>query len=79
MNSETKLRYITMKPSTTCKWFNLCPLRKFEKGGRLDLTWRKKYCESHWNQCVRYQMEERNEHHPDWMLPDGSLCENLMM
>jgi len=27
--------------------------------------------------CIRYQIEERGEPHPDWMLPDGTLDEKL--
>lgn len=30
-----------------------------------------------WESCIRYQMKERGEYHPDWMLPDGSIDEKL--
>lgn len=62
---------------SACRWIKICALRRFESNGQLDLSWKTKYCESDWSQCVRYQMEERNEDNPDWMLPDGSLDERL--
>jgi hypothetical protein len=35
------------------------------------------YCKGDWERCIRYQMEERFEPHPDWMLPDGGIDERL--
>ena len=66
-----------MNKTDQCKWINFCPLRRFERNGQLDLSWKTKYCESNWNQCIRYQMEERGENHPDYMLPDGRLDKDL--
>jgi hypothetical protein len=56
-----------------CKWFRLCPLRRFEKSGQLDFFWRRQYCERHFSDCLRYQMEERGEAHPDTLLPNGEM------
>ena len=61
----------------TCKWFELCPMKRFLEEGRLDRFWTDHYCHGDWVRCVRYQMEERGEDHPDWMLPDGTLAAEL--
>ena len=45
--------------------------------GKLDKKWIELYCKGDWESCIRYQMEERGEPHPDWMLPDGSIDERL--
>ena len=68
-----------MDAAGVCKWFAICPLRQFEKKGLLSFSWKTAYCESGWSDCVRYQMVQRGEDHPDWMLPDGSLNENLKL
>ena len=60
-----------------CKWFLVCPMRRFYVKGLIDREWIELYCKGDWESCVRYQMEERGEPHPDWMLPDGSLRERL--
>lgn len=60
-----------------CKWINYCPLRKFEKEGKLDNKWRKQYCEGDFIKCKRYQLTEKGIHHPDNMLPDGTIHKNL--
>ena len=58
-----------------CKWYSLCPLRRFEKLGLLDLSWGNEYCKSDslWKECRRYQLEEQGISHPDNMLPDGRM------
>ncbi len=58
---------------TTCKWFRLCPMRRFYRANRLDPSWIELYCKGDWQSCVRYQMEEKGAPHPDTMLPDGSI------
>ena len=59
---------------TSCKWYPLCPMRRFYKKGVLDHYWIETYCQgSNWHQCIRYQMEAEGRYHPDWMLPDGTL------
>ena len=60
-----------------CKWFSLCPMKRFYETGRLERKWIELYCKGDWRDCVRYEMEEQGHYHPHWMLPDGSLDENL--
>jgi len=63
----------------TCKWFNICPLRRFERKGKLDNIWANEYCKSddNWKNCRRYQLEEQCVYHPDNVLPDGEIDETL--
>jgi len=60
-----------------CKWYPVCPMKRFYEEGKLDKKWIELYCKGDWESCIRYQMEERGEQHPDWMLPDGTLDERL--
>ncbi len=60
-----------------CKWYPSCPMKKFYEKGKLDKKWVELYCKGDWENCVRYQMEEKREPHPDWMLPDGHIDEKL--
>jgi DNA polymerase len=60
-----------------CKWYPVCPMKKFYEEGNLDKKWIELYCKGDWKSCVRYQMEEKGEPHPDWILPDGTLDEKL--
>ncbi len=61
----------------SCKWYPLCPMRRFYESGKLDRRWIELYCKGDWESCVRYQMEEEGKPHPDWMLPDGTIDERL--
>jgi len=63
--------------SSTCKWFEVCPLKRFYEEGRLDKYWIEKYCKGDYRVCVRYGMEEEGKPHPDSMLPDGSIDGSL--
>jgi len=58
-----------------CKWYNLCPLRRLEKEGKISDKWKGEYCESenNWKNCKRFRMEEEGKFHPDKMMPDGSI------
>jgi len=62
-----------------CKWYSICPLRRFERQGRLDDIWAQDYCksESNWKNCRRYRLEEAGLYHPDNMMPDGKIDSNL--
>jgi len=60
-----------------CKWIDICPLRRFEEQGKLELKWKKEYCEGNYKKCVRYKMEEKGQSHPDNMLPNGEIDERL--
>ena len=63
-----------------CKWYSICPLRRFERDDKLDGKWARDYCKSYenWKNCRRYQLEESGHFHPDNMLPDGSIDETLI-
>ena len=62
-----------------CRWYSVCPLRRFERKGLLTDQWAKEYCKSsfNWVHCRRYQLEQQGAAHPDNMLPDGSIDERL--
>jgi len=62
-----------------CKWYSVCPLRKYEREGKIHSIWAKIYCKSDdgWMKCERYKMEEQGTYHPDNMLPDGAIKETL--
>ena len=59
--------------STECKWYPVCPMKRFYDEGRLNKKWVELYCRGDWESCSRYQMEEEAIPHPDSMLPDGSI------
>ena len=63
----------------SCKWCDICPLRRFEKVGKLGDKWVQEYCKSddNWENCKRYQLEEQGVFHPDNMLPNGEIDETL--
>ena len=63
--------------SRDCKWYPVCPMKKFYEEGKLDKRWIELYCKGDWKSCIRYQMEEEGRFHPDYMLPDGSLDKKL--
>lgn len=60
-----------------CKWYPVCPMKRFYEEGKLDQKWIELYCKGNWESCVRYHMEETGAFHPDNMLPDGSMDEGL--
>ena len=61
----------------TCKWYPVCPMKRFYEAGEIDKKWIENYCHGDNKSCYRYQMEEKGEYHPDNMLPDGSINQNL--
>lgn len=61
-----------------CKWYPVCPMKRFYEQGRLEEWWIQRYCRGDHEICIRYQMEERKEPHPDKMLPNGELREDLV-
>ena len=60
-----------------CIWFPVCPMKKYAETGLIDDKWVSRYCRGSWENCIRYQMESRGEYHPDNMMPDGRIDENL--
>lgn len=67
-----------MDSNRSCKWYFVCPIKLFTDAGKLDPYWVENYCLVSNHQCIRYQMEENGDPHPDNMLPDGSLREDLI-
>jgi len=63
--------------SEDCKWYRVCPMKRFYEEGKLDRKWVELYCKGDWENCIRYHMEENGEPHADWMLPDGTIDEKL--
>jgi len=63
----------------SCPWYSICPLRRFERQGRIDHSWVRDYCRTmeNWRNCRRYQLEEEDLPHPDNMLPDGKIDESI--
>lgn len=61
-----------------CKWYPVCPLKFYYEQGKLDEIWIKNYCVADWESCIRYQMEEKGELHPNYMLPNGEVREELV-
>jgi uracil-DNA glycosylase family 4 len=75
---ETIEKYKTLQTLMhECRWYALCPMKRFDEAGRLERKWIELFCKGDWQHCVRYQMEEQGHCHFDWMLPDGSLDESL--
>jgi len=60
-----------------CEWYDVCPLKRFYEEGRLDEKWIREYCHSGYSRCVRKKMEDEGLYHPDNMMPDGTIDEEL--
>jgi DNA polymerase len=63
--------------SRDCKWYSLCPMKRYYEEGKLYKKWIELYCKGDWESCIRYQMEGRDEPCMDWILPDGTIDEKL--
>lgn len=59
------------------KWYWVCPVRAYYERGELGKKSIDNYCIAHWESCIRYRMDERGEHHPDYMLLGGGTREEL--
>ena len=53
-------------------------MRRFYEEGKLEAYWVETYCFGDNTRCLRYQMEARGEPHPDNMLPNGEIREDLL-
>lgn len=60
-----------------CKWYDVCPMKKFFEEGKLDKKWIENYCFKGGKNCKRYEMEEKGIPHPDNMLPNGEIDNSL--
>ncbi|MHA1671055.1 MAG: uracil-DNA glycosylase [Promethearchaeota archaeon] len=65
------------KQEKTCHWYPICPIKYFVDNNKLDRKWVEDYCLVGNKKCVRYQMEENGQYHPDNMLPNGEIKEDL--
>jgi hypothetical protein len=52
-------------------------MKKYLERGVLEKRWIDEWCKGNWEKCIRYKMAENGEYHPDWMLPDGSINDQL--
>lgn len=66
-----------MKNKDICRWYNVCPLKRFYGEGKIDKRWIEGYCWGNYSKCVRKKMEEEGRYHPDNMMPDGTIEESL--
>ena len=62
---------------TMCKWYIICPIKRFVEEGKLEKEWVEKYCLIGNKDCVRYIMEEAGISHPDNLLPNGEIRADL--
>lgn len=61
----------------TCKWYRVCPIKKYYENDQISRRWVELYCKGDWENCERYRMEESGEPHSDKMLPDGEIRSEL--
>ncbi len=66
-----------MASKKTCKWYDVCPLKRFYEEGSLDKSWVENYCWGDYLKCARHRMEEEGSYHPDNMMPDGTIDKSL--
>ena len=66
-----------MQVRNICKWYNICPMKRYFEEGKLDIKWIDGYCKGTFHRCIRREMEEERKYHPDNMLPDGTIDEKL--
>jgi len=78
LREEMAKNYRMLKTlQSQCKWYPVCPVRRYYEMGKIERKWVELYCKGNWESCIRYQMEEKGEYHPDWMLPDGTIDKRL--
>ncbi len=52
-------------------------MKRFYEQGKLEGRWVEEYCKGDYRRCVRYWLEEKGEPHPDNMLPNGEIRQEL--
>ena len=60
-----------------CKWYKVCPMKRFYEEGKLDKKWVENYCFQNGENCKRLEMVNKGIVHPDNMLPNGEIDESL--
>ena len=68
-----------MQARDVCKWYNVCPLKRYFKEGKLDIKWIDGYCKGNCHRCIRRETEEEEKYHLDNMLPDETINKKLNM
>ena len=66
-----------MNSKNICKWYNVCPMKRYFEEGKLDIKWIDDYCKGNYHRCIRGEMEEEGKYLPDNMLSDGTIDEKL--
>ncbi|MHA1379414.1 MAG: uracil-DNA glycosylase [Candidatus Helarchaeota archaeon] len=61
-----------------CFWYQVCPMKRFFEEGKLEEKWILEYCKGDYNKCIRKKMEDKGKYHPDNMLPDGTIRNDLI-
>lgn len=61
----------------SCKWVDVCPLRKLERENKISEKWKEECCNTNknWKECERYKKSKEGEITPNNMMPDGSIKE----
>jgi hypothetical protein len=52
-------------------------MKRFYEQGKIEKRWIEDYCKGDFTKCVRKKMEENGEFHPDKMMPNGEIREDL--
>ena len=52
-------------------------MKYYTDNGLLEKKWVRDYCNGIWQECIRYLLEENGTYHPDNMLPDGTIDQDL--
>ena len=60
-----------------CILYYACPINAYTEDGKLSIYWIEEYCLVNNKNCLRFQMEEKGQYHPDNMLPNGEIREDL--
>ena len=60
-----------------CKWYNICPMKRFYEEGRVDKELIEKYCLGDYKKCKRYQLVEKGKFCSDYILPNGKIDRRL--
>ncbi|MCF7892594.1 MAG: uracil-DNA glycosylase [Candidatus Omnitrophica bacterium] len=63
--------------NSECKWYQVCPMKRFFEQEKIARHWVDFYCHNNWQKCKRFDLEEKQIEHPDNMLPDGLIDNNL--
>ena len=68
-----------MKKKNICRWYNeTSGMKRAYDQGLLDKKWLERYCWNNGKGCLRKKrFEEEGYVSPDYVLPDGTIDENL--